>query len=219
MGSGVSWVGVRPRDKLGFTPAHALSVVVPLLEGPVAVGYEPIAKARFVIEPTQGGEQIRVKARRQIVPMLFLPLWLIGWTAAGAAAIWQLIHQFQPFLLLWLCAWAVAWVMAAGTLAWMFTGSETLRVVGSDLEVAQHALGWSRRWLYEGAQVRNLRVADQPAWPYRFQVQVPFLNIARTGSVKFDYGPRTVYAAPGLDDAEGRMIVERLRKRLPVSAQ
>jgi hypothetical protein len=192
---------------------------MPILEGLVVVGYEPIANARFAIEPTQGGEQIRVKARRQIFPMLFLPVWLTGWTAGGAAAIWQVIHQFEPFLVLWLCGWAVGWIAAAGTLAWMFTGSETLRIVGSDLEVAQHALGWSRGWLYEGARIRNLRVADQPPWPYRFQFQVPFLNIARNGSVKFDYGPLTVFAAPGLDDAEGRMIIERLLKRLPASAQ
>ncbi|MDB5433646.1 MAG: hypothetical protein JWP35_4762 [Caulobacter sp.] len=181
--------------------------------------YEPIASARFSIETKESGEQIRVKARRQIFPMLFLPVWLAGWTAGGVTAMGQVIHHFEPFLVLWLCGWAVGWVMVAGTLTWMFTGSETLRVVGSDLEVAQHALGWSRRWLYEGGRIRNLRVADQPAWPYRFQFQVPFLNLARTGSVKFDYGPRTIYAAPGLDDAEGRMIVENLLKRLPLASR
>jgi hypothetical protein len=51
------------------------------------------------------------------------------------------------------------------------------------------------------------------------QLQVPFLNVGRTGSVKFDYGPRTIYAAAGLDDAEGRLIVEQLSRRLPASAR
>jgi hypothetical protein len=183
------------------------------------LSYQPIANARFAVEPTEDGEQVRVKARRQVFPMLFLPVWLAGWTAGGVAVIGQLISRFQPFLAIWLCFWAVGWVAVAGTLAWMFTGSETLRVVGSDLEVARHALGWSRRWLYGGSRIRNLRVADQPGWPYRFQLQMPFLNLGRSGSVKFDYGPRTIYSAPGLDDAEGRMIVERLSKRLPASAQ
>lgn len=183
------------------------------------MSYEPIANPRFAIEPAEGGEQIRVKARKQIFPMLFLPIWLTGWTVGGVAANSEVIRQFQPFLVLWLCGLAVGWIAVAGTLAWMLTGSEKLRVVGSDLEVAHHALGWSRRWLYEGARVRNLRVAEQPAWPYRFQFQVPFLNIARAGSIKFDYGARTVYAASGLDDAEGRMIVDRLSKGLPPSAR
>jgi hypothetical protein len=183
------------------------------------LSYVPIATARFAVEPTQDGEQIRVKARRQVFPMLFLPVWLAGWTAGGVFAIWQVINQFEPFLVLWLCFWAIAWLAAAGTLAWIFTGSETLRVVGSDLEVAQHALGLSRRWVFEGVHIRNLRVANQPGWPYRFQLQVPFLNVSRSGSLKFDYGPRTIFAAPGLDDAEGQMIVERLQKRLPASAR
>jgi hypothetical protein len=181
--------------------------------------YEKVAVPRFVVEPTEAGEQVRVRARRQVFPMMFLPVWLAGWTFGGAMAISQFISQFQPFLAIWLCFWAVGWVVVAGALAWMFTGSETLRVVGSDLEIAQHAMGLSRRWLYEGTQIRNLRVANQPSWPYRFQLQMPFLNIARTGSVKFDYGPRTIYAAPGLDDAEGQMIVERLRNRLPAPAR
>ena len=179
--------------------------------------YEPIARARFAVEQTQDGEQIRIKAPRQLWPMLFLPVWLVGWTFGGVAAFAQLLARFEPFLVFWLCGWALGWVMVAGTLVWMFAGSETLRVVGSDLEVAQQALGWKRRWLYRGDEIRNLSVASQPAWPFRFNWQVPFRS-ARGGAVKFNYGPRTVYAASGMDDAEGQMIIERLSGRLPVSA-
>jgi hypothetical protein len=182
------------------------------------VTYEPIAQARFSVETTPQGDQIRIKARRQIFAMLFLPVWLAGWTAGGVMAIWALVTQFQLFLVVWLCFWAVAWIMAAGTLAWMFTGSEILRTDGADLEVAQEALGLSRNWLYEGSAIRNLRVANQPAWPRNY-FQVPFLRLGRGGSVKFDYGPRTIYAAPGLDDAEGQMIVDLIAKRLPPGAR
>jgi hypothetical protein len=178
-------------------------------------GYQPLAEARFRIEQTADGEQIKIKAARQIFPMLFLPIWLTGWTIGGITAITALFTNFQPFLLFWLMGWAVGWVAVAGTLAWMFTGSETLRLIGSDLEVAHHAVGFTRRWLYQGGQIRNLSVAPQPAWPFRFNWQVPFVVPDRTGSVKFNYGARTYYAAPGLDDTEGQMIVERLLKRLP----
>ena len=186
------------------------------MRSPEALTYQPIANPRFTVELTDGGgEQIRIKARRQIFAMLFLPLWLAGWTVGGMAALWQLTRHFEPFLVIWLLFWATAWVAAASVLVWMFAGSETLRVVGRDLEVAQHAFGWSRRWLYEGSRISNLREAGQPGWPYRYQMQVPFFMQGRTGAIKFDYGPRTVFAAAGLDDAEGRMIIEQLRKRLP----
>jgi hypothetical protein len=183
------------------------------------LSYEPIAKARFAVEPAANGEQIRIKARRQVFAMLFSLVWLAIWTAAGVAVISQLATNFQLLLAVWLCGWALGWIVVAGALAWMLTGSETLRIVGADLEVAQHALGWSRRWLYQGSRVRNLRVSNQPGWPYRHQIQIPFLTLGRSGSVKFDYGPRTIYVAPGLDDAEGQMIVDRLLMRLPPAAQ
>jgi hypothetical protein len=184
----------------------------------VSAQYQPIAQPRFAIEQTPEGEQVRVKARRQIFTLLFLPVWLTLWTIGGGVAASQMMTHLEPFLAIWLCFWALGWVMAAGTLVWMVAGSETLRIVGGDLEVAQHMFGLTRRWLYEGRQIRQLRVAEQPFWGSNFQWQVPFLRLGRSGSVKFDYGARTVPVAPGLDAAEGRMIVDRLMKRLPASA-
>jgi hypothetical protein len=199
------------------TTESALSIEPPS-KGDIVVNYEPIAKARFEVERTPDGERIRINARRQIFAMLFLPLWLTVWTFGGVAAISQLATRFEPFLVLWLCGWAVGWVAASATLVWMVTGSETLRAVGGDLEYSHHALGRSRRWLYQGARIRRLRVANQPAWASRFSFQVPFLNVGRMGSIKFDYGPRTISVAQGLDDAEGQMIIDLLRKRLPATA-
>ena len=47
------------------------------------MSYESVARARFEIERTPDGEQVRIKARRQIFAMLFLPLWLIGNLGTG----------------------------------------------------------------------------------------------------------------------------------------
>jgi hypothetical protein len=41
----------------------------------------------------------------------------------------------------------------------------------------------------------------------------------KSGAVRFDYGARTIYAAAGLDAAEGQMIVDRLKKRLPAGVE
>lgn len=50
------------------------------------VGYEPIAEERFAVERAGTGELIRVRAERNLFVMLFLPVWLAGWTAGGAMA-------------------------------------------------------------------------------------------------------------------------------------
>jgi len=180
--------------------------------------YEPLGKERYQIEQTSYGERIRIKARRQLLPLLFLPLWLAGWTAGGIAAISQLIRHFEPFLVFWLCGWAFGWVFAAGTIMWMLAGVETLSVVGADLEIAHNALGLSRWWPYQGKMIRHLGVASQPAWPYKFYWQIPFFSNTRQGTVRFDYGARTYFVVAGLDESEGRNIVEWLAKRLPAGA-
>ena len=180
--------------------------------------YEPLGAARYREEPDGAGARIRIPARKFVFAMLFLPVWLTGWTAGGIAAIYQVLTNFSAFLVLWLTFWAVAWVVAASTLAWMAFGSETLRVAGDDLEVAHHLFGWSRRKIYRGQEVRRLRVAAQAPWPFRFQWHMPLLMGDRMGAVKFDYGARTIHVAGGLDEAEGRAVVERLAARLPRAA-
>jgi hypothetical protein len=177
--------------------------------------YETLPEPRFAVEQVGGSEQIRVKARKQIFVLLFLPVWLTLWTMGGVTAVHQLLETGEWFLAFWLCAWAVGWVFAALTICWMIFGFETLRVVGGDLEIAQHMLRWSRRKLYPGGQVRNLQ-ASEPPLSARFQPSFPLWGM-KSGTVRFDYGARTIYAAAGLDAAEGQMIVERLNKRLPAS--
>ena len=94
--------------------------------------YEPVANPRFLIERTDEGELIRIKPRRRTFALLFMPVWLAGWTAGGVLAISQLLQQFSAFLMFWLCGWAVGWLFVAGTISWMIWGSETLRTRGGD---------------------------------------------------------------------------------------
>jgi hypothetical protein len=180
------------------------------------VGYETLGKERFVIDRSGPVETIRIKARRQVFVLLFLPVWLTLWTVGGLTAMSQLAHEFSLFLCLWLCGWALGWVFAASTLAWMLTGAETVRVVGGDLELGFQIGPWARRKLYQGAQIKDLKAS--PANPMsNFQLSGPFARHMQFGAVQFNYGARTIRMAAGLDEAEGKLIVERLRKSLPAT--
>jgi hypothetical protein len=184
----------------------------------VARRYEETHAPRFAVEQGVGGERIRVRARRNLLALLFLPFWLFFWTLGGIMAAIELSRTGEPFIALWLVAWAAGWLAAAGIVSWMLWGSEILRVTGADLEIGESLFGWTRVRLYRGGDVRNLAAAESPPFLAQFQFTIPFLMKAKWGSVKFNYGARTVYAAPGLDEAEGRLIADWLRQRLPASA-
>jgi len=181
------------------------------------VTYEALKPPRFRVEDASSGEIIRIRAPRKVFVIIFLPIWLAGWSAGGSVVAFELTQRFEPFLALWLCGWALGWVFAAGILGWTLFGCETIRTVGGDLELGQQLGPWVRRKLYQGAQVRGLRTAGQNHPLASLSLDLPFRRV-RYGALQFNYGARTIYAATGLDEAEGELIVDRLRKHLPRTA-
>ncbi|HEX4738556.1 MAG TPA: hypothetical protein VH331_13450 [Allosphingosinicella sp.] len=178
-------------------------------------GYEEPQGPRFRVAVENGREEIRVPAQRSWPLLLFLIFWLAMWTVGGCVAIYQLITTHELFLALWLCAWAVGWVFAAGTIAWMIAGAEILNVSAGDLEIGWRVLRFGRTRRYRGTVIRALSPASGNELFRRFQFNLPFLTALKSGAMKFDYGARTIYCCGGLDEAEGRLIVDLVRKRLP----
>jgi hypothetical protein len=179
--------------------------------------YEAVKPPRFTVEQGLGGEQIRVPARRKAVAFLFLPFWLLFWTMGGVMAIIELQRTGEPLLAIWLCGWAAGWLSVFLVIAWMIWGAELIGTPAGDLEIGHSLFGWTRSRLYRGRDISHLSAAETPFFA-RFQFSLPFIMRARSGAIKFSYGGRTIHAAEGLDEAEGRMIVERLLRHLPPGA-
>lgn len=174
--------------------------------------------ARHRIELIDGVQQLRIPMRRQWFTILFLSVWLCGWTAGGITAMTQVVRTWDWFLIFWLGGWAIGWVFAAGTVAGQLAGAEILRVVNGDLEVS-NGIGQIRRTrLYRGGTIRNLTGYDPvDAFPWRGNVQTPFMR-SRTGAVKFDYGAETIFLAASVQEPEGNDIARWLGTRLPKTA-
>ena len=177
--------------------------------------YETLDNPRFKFDTVDGYDQITIPAQRSYFVMAFLLFWLCGWTLGGLSTIHSLMTKgFQPFLFFWLGGWLFGECMVLAVLAWQLTGAEILRLVGTDLEVGYRILGLTRRKLYRGADIRDFVACDARPLGQSNQLQLPVLMSNKFGTAKFAYGARTVYLAAGLDEAEGQIIVESLRKRL-----
>jgi hypothetical protein len=175
--------------------------------------------ARHRVGIANGSEQLTIPLKRNWFVMLFLLLWLWGWALGWLSVARDLSHGFQPFEAAWLCGWTASGVFAIAALAAQF-GSERLRVVNRDLEVSTGVGPLRRTRRYRRQAIENLM-----AWtpePYIFNAgrgQRPFWMRQRTtGAVKFDYGAKSIYLATGVDEPEGRMIVEWLARRLGIEA-
>ena len=183
--------------------------------------FEPLPGARFKIEYFEGTEWIIVRASRNWFIIPFIGVWLTLWTFGGVAAFSQLIRgEAQLFLSLWLIGWAIGWLFAASWLGWQLKGRLRLTVQGPALIYNWSMPLVSKAKRYDAQQVRNLR-AGRSMWPWGggfMNVSYPPFFPMMPGSVQFDYGGRTMNLVPGLDEAEGQLIVDWLSRRLPQSA-
>ena len=183
-------------------------------------GFESPPKPRFIVESGRGSEKIVVPAGRNWFVLLFLPFWLILWTAGGIAAFGQaLTGNDTGFLVVWLCFWAVGWIFAASWLGWQISGKELIAVEGGALVRGWSMLGLKREKRYDLTHVDELATCTPP-FPYNMmRVSYPPFFPANFGPLKWNYGASTIYAASGLSEAEAKMIIERLRSRLPARLQ
>jgi hypothetical protein len=149
--------------------------------------------------------------------MLFLPVWLAGWAFGEITVLRQLLlgpHSGAPdlFMLVWVTGWTLGGGFALATVAWLFAGRERVRVEQGTLTLEQVVGPVGRRRSYDLRQVTGLRAVAQTSQELMAGNMTPF-GFGRTGGLAFDYGTSTVRWGAGLDEAEARVVVERLGER------
>lgn len=191
----------------------------------MGVQYEAAGVPRFSVEQAEGQEQIVIPAPRQIFAMVFLTLWLCIWVAAlFNVTATSLQRGFHPFMLAWIGAWLLGGLAVMAILGWMAAGREMLRASPSaGLRIGYGLWRWSRWKNYRPDLIRNLTPHARVPSPWshaRLASMMPSLfgASASTGSLRFAYGGRTVYFGIGLDEAEAKLVLDRLKARLPRSA-
>ena len=148
--------------------------------------------------------------------LLFLGVWLVGWTFGETFAAYQLstggVGGGGAFLIVWLTLWTVGGCFAFYVWLWTLVGKEVVRLEPGALTLRRDVLGLGRTREYDLAHVSRLReaapVADAHGWG---RSRWP-PGIAG-GVVAFDYGSETVRFGASIDEAEGHQIVEELQAR------
>jgi hypothetical protein len=178
--------------------------------------------ARFSVEPVPGGIKATVPARRNWFVLLFLCAWSVGWVLGEIHAIKVLTSPSesspQLFMLVWITGWTIGGVFVAATILWQLAGKEVLSIGPTLFEHRVEAFGVGRTRSYKKTEIRNLRTTEYASNPLTNQTaMLPPVTGAGYGPVAFDYGARTFRFAPSLEDAEAKLLVEKLAAHLPRS--
>lgn len=164
--------------------------------------------------------QITIPVKRHWFTILFIGAWLGGWLIGESFAIAAVTNLFGDnpaglFILFWLIAWTVAGFFVFRAFLWMLKGKEIITVGQGRLSIARKGVLFSRPKVYDLNEVKNLRVQEDKTdigeiFSGRRSDLGPF---KLGGKIRFEYGLKTVKIANGIDEAEARFIIDKLKER------
>jgi hypothetical protein len=175
---------------------------------------------RYKLEQTPVGIRAVMPARWNLLLIIILALWLVGWTWGQFTVISLLSNPNfktpRTFLIVWVLGWTIGGAMALLGILWQLFGKEILAVEDGTLTHRIDILGFGRSRVYSVNRITQLHTVDHSPNMFRSRYAwAPPLLGTDIGPIVFDYGARTIHLAQSLDEAEARMLIAELLKYMP----
>lgn len=160
--------------------------------------------------------EVQIPTRKNWFLIIFLAVWMLGWFTGETFAISTVFLSDSPllanaFLLVWLTAWTAGGLFCLAALLWSIAGLEIIRAENGIIEIGRQIFSLKRSRKYDINEVRHLVInptSGSDIWGLNYQRNLFGLN---GGALKFDYGLKTLKFAAGIDEAEGRLLIETFK--------
>jgi hypothetical protein len=167
--------------------------------------------------PSLTGIVLHINARRKWGSLVFLPVWLAGWTVGGIMAMKWVLYPGpstpRAFISLWLAGWALG---AVGTIcSWFWTafGKEIVQIREGNLTIKRDILGRGRTRSFPIGTVSNLRASGLfPSSSY-WDNYLAQLKLGG-GTIGFDSQGQTHRLGIQLTESEAQNVVQELSSYL-----
>lgn len=187
--------------------------------------FVPVPGYRSRVESIPGGIELWIPSRRNFFVAVFILIWLCFWFFGAVSAGNQLLHPHplkdgtagapDSFLIVWLTMWMCGGVFAIAMALWNLAGRERVIVQNDRFSIRREAFGIGYGKHYEMSAVKDVRVVESAVNSGYFGMRSrdPFGIMG--GPLAFDYGAKTVYFGAGIDAAEAKYLLSRLRAAKP----
>lgn len=169
---------------------------------------------RITIRETADGLGVHVPAVRNIPLILFLLVWLAGWSAGEIFALHEIITggfgAVDLFLVVWVSAWTIGGLAAWHFLLWQMFGVERLFVTGGAV-VTESGFGPLRR--------RRVWRLDEVGNPARTYVETRSGQNSAVGTISFEADGRSYRFGVGLTETEAEEVLAAMLRYMPSGPQ
>ncbi len=187
---------------------------------------------RAKVEETLRDLTIEIPVKRNIFVFLFLSFWLCMWLFGELSVLVMLLGAVLHFsvggldsfgvlsfeyifLSFWFVAWTFGGFFALKSWIWMFKGKEIIKINREELSIAKKYSIFSPDKSYDIKEIKNIQLNTSiSSFPFLGNLSnFSFPGMATTGSLKFDYGFKTILFASGLDEAEAKYLLEKINDK------
>lgn len=168
--------------------------------------------------------QIIIPSRKNWFIIIFLGAWLCMWLM-GEVFVSAIVgrsffgHGHNPaglFIVFWLAAWTAGGFMAFRFFLWCIAGKEIVTVGQGTMRIEKKGGLFMKPKTYDLNEVKSIRVQDDvpdSMGPFGGFRSNGLGRMYSGGIIRFDYGLKTVKFAGGIDEAEAKYILEKLKAR------
>lgn len=176
-------------------------------------------KSRIQFEEVSGETKAFIPAKRNWFVILFLSFWLCAWLFGELSALNQLVNsedqEARAFLIFWILGWTVGGAFAGVCVFWQISGREIITVSEDTFAHRIEVFGLGRERLYRKLDVKELRFSPSTFSPFTHQLAwMPPIIGSGWGAIAFDYGASTLRIGGSLEEAEAKLLVDKLAKKI-----
>ncbi|WP_259065562.1 hypothetical protein HDF24_02130 [Mucilaginibacter sp. X4EP1] len=174
---------------------------------------------KAIIDERFDGIEITVPPKKNTFQIAFLSIWLCAWFAGEIFVLPSLLAGGNsgfpmPFAILWIAGWTVGGLFAIRTWLWNVIGKEIITIGQGTLVIQKKWALLYKPKTYDLAEAKNFRAEEEI-------INTNIVGADRSnpwklddkGTIKFDYGMKTIKFGDGLYEAEANAIIEKLRSK------
>ena len=179
-------------------------------------------QGRSVITETLRGTQIRIPKERNWFIICFMGFWLLAWSAGivfstgiGLGIAFSGDASGGVPTLIFSGIGIVAGLFVVRAFIWLLIGEEVITLEAGSLSIKNKGDFFSKIKTYDLNEVKKVRIQEIeiPNWGFGQSTSVQTINTNTTGTIRFDYGMKTIKFGDKLHEAEARKILDHLKEK------
>jgi len=176
---------------------------------------EQIGKRIKIFKTTSGEATIQIASPKNLFLLIFLPIWLLAWTAGGVFAVLQAIlgtGKGNLFLFIWFCGWLAAEIFISAIFLWGAFGKEIVSLLEGRLIIKRSVFNYGRIRAFEIPKVCCLRSSGFFGSMLSWNLGMAYWGLSG-GTVAFDYRHKTERFGINLSEKDATALVAYLKTR------